>query len=1179
MNDIQKEAGLWTQIRKLKKRIDSLDMDKVDPVELKSAIDSLKDMESRYSEMQEKKKQRRLDKETKEKSTPMPVESAPVEPTPAPAVENRELAPPPPVEAPVEKSADVDVEAAANQDVIDAFVGMTNHKVRSQHLFMEVVSDDTWNLVNYNTVIAINEGSQIKLNYRYYSQTTRKIQNKIWWTAQQMGLTVLDAATGEPIELGNKPKKQMEAPVEEVPEEVPMAAEKKEATTSKYALDDVVEPVYGSAGSYGRIMRYDADKDMAYVHWDSGKLQADHGFGAYKGSDLRKRASLKKADHDEPMGDVWTLESKDEEFAANILSGIAQKAIEGDIGEQQYLSSLWGEKWPQVKKKLEAEGSTWYVWWMDGVREFLQGMQENDGPQEAPKKEAAANPGECPVCRRSSDMKDQGDGKSKCSWCGTVTPNEHLDGRSNPTYETSGKEAATPEGLNGYIGYYKGKQFETYAKTSYEAQQKIAREHGIKKSYEITVVLAEKGGEPVVHKPQDVVGSDAIPQMDTKCESCGKELGPEAFLSKWPVCGDCTKKRHKKVTQSEQDGIGYGGDRPGMAVAPKRDEDVSLTSGKYTGDMDKDLTVLLPHIVADGVSQNDRELSDWLVERARQIYKHNPEWGKKVARENDAARDFLWQFMEHWAKAKQSGVPMESSLTASAEPSALGWWMKEQGYRPKKSALDTDGNPDAQDVVDTYINGNISDARAWLAKNPDLFPEAMRLMRQHDPKGAQRFVDLVYPYRKSASLNKNARGPFFQDFPPEVQQRVADAVASHLNTSDFEAIDDFINRNNDWDSLQEFMQGMDIEQVEQHVNMSAKTADHMSLDPMYLELAQDEIESGSDVAHDVAAEHGQMFENVRQMKWFVEAVAKELSEQHPIEAPVETQAAGQPGEGQVMELNIANRKWTAKRTSGAGSPDAWVIFDDQGKQIMAITMSERELSQPELEQIVFNELGKKDLVRATLNVDLSIMKKGHKVRLVSVDLVRKEAKFASLESSSLAGWTKLERFDITIDAAEREPKLDRHCKECGSKIPLSFEEGAICRDCERKKEHPHKEAILMPLSKNETTVRIKSTKTLVDLAKNCPDCYKKFLKFAKEKGLRINADDLTDHVDQMRTKMTQTKEVLQTQTQAAEVTPEVVETEAALPPKPNVNLPDGMKLFFNRQTNTWEVIADETLRY
>jgi hypothetical protein len=55
---------------------------------------------------------------------------------------------------------------------------------------------------------------------------------------------------------------------------------------------------------------------------------------------------------------------------------------------------------------------------------------------------------------------------------------------------------------------------------------------------------AKSSLEPKVEKKAD--GS----VMDTKCEECGEPLGPEAFLSKWPVCGKCTRKRHKKVTGS-----------------------------------------------------------------------------------------------------------------------------------------------------------------------------------------------------------------------------------------------------------------------------------------------------------------------------------------------------------------------------------------------------------------------------------------------------------------------------------------------------------------------------------------------------------------------------------------------------------------------------------------------------
>lgn len=55
--------------------------------------------------------------------------------------------------------------------------------------------------------------------------------------------------------------------------------------------------------------------------------------------------------------------------------------------------------------------------------------------------------------------------------------------------------------MNGYVGFYKSKRGETTAETSFEAQQKLAKEFGAKKAYEVTVVLAEKNGEQVVHAP------------------------------------------------------------------------------------------------------------------------------------------------------------------------------------------------------------------------------------------------------------------------------------------------------------------------------------------------------------------------------------------------------------------------------------------------------------------------------------------------------------------------------------------------------------------------------------------------------------------------------------------------------------------------------------------------------
>jgi len=53
--------------------------------------------------------------------------------------------------------------------------------------------------------------------------------------------------------------------------------------------------------------------------------------------------------------------------------------------------------------------------------------------------------------------------------------------------------------MNGYIAFYRGKQTEVYANTTYEAQQKAAVVFKARKSYEVTVMLAEKNGQQVVH--------------------------------------------------------------------------------------------------------------------------------------------------------------------------------------------------------------------------------------------------------------------------------------------------------------------------------------------------------------------------------------------------------------------------------------------------------------------------------------------------------------------------------------------------------------------------------------------------------------------------------------------------------------------------------------------------------
>ena len=74
----------------------------------------------------------------------------------------------------------------------------------------------------------------------------------------------------------------------------------------------------------------------------------------------------------EPLTGVWALESTGEEVASTDLCYITEQALAGDANLQDYLSELWdGESWESITDKLETEGSVWYVWWVDGVRQHL----------------------------------------------------------------------------------------------------------------------------------------------------------------------------------------------------------------------------------------------------------------------------------------------------------------------------------------------------------------------------------------------------------------------------------------------------------------------------------------------------------------------------------------------------------------------------------------------------------------------------------------------------------------------------------------------------------------------------------------------------------------------------------------------------------------------------------------
>jgi len=58
--------------------------------------------------------------------------------------------------------------------------------------------------------------------------------------------------------------------------------------------------------------------------------------------------------------------------------------------------------------------------------------------------------------------------------------------------------------MNGYKAFYKDKEIDVYAKTSYEAQQKAAEVFKAKKSYQVDVYLCEKEGQQVTHSTASI---------------------------------------------------------------------------------------------------------------------------------------------------------------------------------------------------------------------------------------------------------------------------------------------------------------------------------------------------------------------------------------------------------------------------------------------------------------------------------------------------------------------------------------------------------------------------------------------------------------------------------------------------------------------------------------------------
>jgi len=93
-------------------------------------------------------------------------------------------------------------------------------------------------------------------------------------------------------------------------------------------------------------------------------------------------------------GDVWKFETGDQDWASDDLNNLFSNATNQTKGSLntfgnrmkiiKYLRTLWdGESWESIRRKAEAEGSTWYVWYMDGLNKHLRNLKQWEMEDEA----------------------------------------------------------------------------------------------------------------------------------------------------------------------------------------------------------------------------------------------------------------------------------------------------------------------------------------------------------------------------------------------------------------------------------------------------------------------------------------------------------------------------------------------------------------------------------------------------------------------------------------------------------------------------------------------------------------------------------------------------------------------------------------------------------------------------
>jgi len=78
---------------------------------------------------------------------------------------------------------------------------------------------------------------------------------------------------------------------------------------------------------------------------------------------------------------IIKLESDIQDQVSEIINELYTRAIENkSVYARNVLKRCYGDSWDTIKERMEVEGSCWYVWYMDGVNEYIRLHFKNKQP-------------------------------------------------------------------------------------------------------------------------------------------------------------------------------------------------------------------------------------------------------------------------------------------------------------------------------------------------------------------------------------------------------------------------------------------------------------------------------------------------------------------------------------------------------------------------------------------------------------------------------------------------------------------------------------------------------------------------------------------------------------------------------------------------------------------------------